>query len=154
MWQLRAGITLLLYNLRCVFAAVDLPNVLIKEAGEVQESTGSLASKLRLDDTNDFPVRVVPVLQLWAPGTAGYDIMWELRSCSAFILNRSMHFEKICVCCNYLTIILLPYQKWLWILYFVILSLWNSVSPLLCCSAEPLLIFRLVFRHNQWIGLS
>lgn len=52
------GITLLLNNLHCMFTAVGLPCLLIKEAEEVQESTGSSAGKLRLDDTNDFPVLV------------------------------------------------------------------------------------------------
>lgn len=47
--QFHVGITLLLNHLLCF---------LIKEAEEVQESTGSSASKLRLDDTNDFPVWV------------------------------------------------------------------------------------------------
>lgn len=54
--------TLISYNLRCMFMAVGLPSFLIKEAEEAQESTGSSASKLRWDDTRVnfqmiFPVR-------------------------------------------------------------------------------------------------
>ncbi len=62
-WQFQAAMTLLSYNLHCMFMAVGLPSF-IKEAEEVQESTGSSASKLRWHDTRVNFQMISPVWEL------------------------------------------------------------------------------------------
>lgn len=59
-----SGMTVLLYSLHCTFMAVGLPNFLIKDEKEVQESTGSSASKLRWNDTRVNFQMIFPVWEL------------------------------------------------------------------------------------------
>lgn len=118
-WQFQVGITLLLYYLHSMFMAVGLPNFLIKEAEEVQESTGSSASKLRWDDTRVnfqmiFPVCVrVGQLPHYCAAAEGaglcrlwHDMWGQLLSHQSFILVIAILFaayswEKKMTCCHF-----------------------------------------------------